>query len=333
MSTFTEDFPYVDISKNIRLGYKLPFKTILPAYIRNTKFFADFFDAIDQVFDSKVYSAINSVKNIRNMWMSNPALEQKIIDSEELIKLTDWTIPEQATVVNQLNLLGLRLGETAGLFTTQNYLAFCRFIGQYWFEKGTANFMDFVNFCCGTQYELTNLWTKDYQHFYKEGDEEIGTPIWEGGEWYPTTHVSFVSTNNYGADVQLLAVLFNEISNYNLVLDTIEQVFDFKPPTPPGVDEEGNPLPPDPEWEEAMEHPQENGILAIGFGMWFNEELRVGYRQVLDINRDILGFEHQNLGQLDYVPFADEDKFYEEPEVFGFEGQNQGNFSEYPFAD
>lgn len=328
MSIFTEDFPYVDISKNIRLGYKLPFKTILPAYIRNTTFFAELFDATDKVFDSKVYNAINSLKNIRNMWVSNPELEQKIIDSEKMITLDDWTIPEQSTVVNQLNTLGLKLGESAGLFSTQNYLAFCRFIGQYWFEKGTANFMDFVNFCCGTQYEITNLWTKDYQHFYKEGDEAIGTPIWEGGEWYPTTHVSFVSTNNYDADVELLAVLFNEIANYNLVLDTIEQAFDFKPPKPPAEGED-----PSPEWEEAMKHPQENGIMVIGFGMWFNEEMKIGYRQILDINRDILGLEGQNLGQLDHVPFVTEERYYEEPEVFGFEGQNQGNFSGFPFAN
>ena len=328
MSIFTEDFPYTDIGQNLRLGYRLPFKTILPAYIRNTDFFADFFDAADAVFDKRVYSAINALKNIRNMWFSNPELEQKILDGDKLLTLDDWTIPEQDTVVKQLNLLGLQLGRSAGLFTTQNYLAFCRFVGQYWFEKGTGNFMDFVNFCCGTQYEIINLWSKDYSQFYEEGSAEIGTPVWEGGEWFPTTHIRFVSTDSYESDINLLAVLFNEIANYNLVLDSIEQEYNFQPPAWPPADGEE----PSDEWEEAMKNPQENGIFAIGFGMCFLESMRIGHRQILDVNRDILGLEHQNLGQLDHVPFVTEERYYEEPEVFGFEGQNQGNFSEYPFG-
>lgn len=328
MSIFTEDFPYSDVAQDIRLGYRLPFKTILPGYLKNTEFFTDLFDAADYVLDKRVYSAINALKNLRNMWFSNPELEQKIIDSEELIKLEDWTIPEQDTVVKQLNLLGLQLGKSAGLFNNQNYLAFCRFVGQYWFEKGTGNFMDFVNFCCGTQYEIVNLWTTDYAKFYAEGDEAIGTPIWEGGDWYPTTHIRFVSTDNYDADITLMAVLFNEIANYNLVLNSIEQEYNFEPPAKPPEDGEE----PSPEWEEAMKNPQQNGIFAIGFGWCFIEQMKIGYRQILDVNRDILGLEHQRLGQLDHVPFQEETRFYEEPEVFGFDGQQQGNFSDYPFG-
>lgn len=328
MSIFTEDFPYSDVSKDIRLGYRLPFKTLLPGYLKETSFFTDLFDSVDKVFDDKVYGAANAVKNLRNMWVSNPELEQKIIDGDSMISLDDWTIPDKNTVVKQLGLLGLQLGKSASLFSTHNYLAFCRFIGQYWFEKGTANFMDFINFCCGTQYEISNLWTKDYINFYKEGDSEIGTPVWEGGEWYPTTHISFVSIDNYNSDITLLSVLFNEISNYNLVLKSVEQVINLKPPANPPADGEE----PSDEWEEALKNPQENGIFAIGFGMCFFEQLRIGYRQVLDVNKNILGLEHQNLGQLDHVPFVEDTEYYEEPEVFGFEGQNQGNFSGYPFG-
>ena len=229
MSIFTEDYPDVGIDRALRLGYKLPFKTIMPSYIKNTKFFSDLFDAIDEVFDKHVYNQIFLLKNIRNMWLSNPQLEQKIMDAKELISLEDWTLPSNEVVVKQLNTLGLQLGKSASLFNNKDYLAFCRFIGQYWYEKGTGTFMDFVNFCCGADYTFVNAWTKDYSKFYKEGDSAIGTPIWEGGEWYPTTHVRFVSKNNYNADVHIIAVLFNEIANYNLVLASIEQEFSFGP--------------------------------------------------------------------------------------------------------
>ena len=79
MSIFTEDYPDVGIDRALRLGYKLPFKTIMPSYIKNTKFFSDLFDAIDEVFDKHVYNQIFLLKNIRNMWLSNPQLEQKML--------------------------------------------------------------------------------------------------------------------------------------------------------------------------------------------------------------------------------------------------------------
>lgn len=325
MSIFTEDYPDVGIDRALRLGYKLPFKTIMPSYIKNTKFFSDLFDAIDEVFDKHVYNQIFLLKNIRNMWLSNPQLEQKIMDAKELISLEDWTLPSNEVVVKQLNTLGLQLGKSASLFNNKDYLAFCRFIGQYWYEKGTGTFMDFVNFCCGADYTFVNAWTKDYSKFYKEGDSAIGTPIWEGGEWYPTTHVRFVSKNNYNADVHIIAVLFNEIANYNLVLASIEQEFSFGPEPGSEGGEGGSggssQLPDD---------PQSNGYICFGITLIFREAIKLGFREVLDINRNILGLEGQHLGQLDHVPFAEEIREYEDQEVFGF-NTDQNNFNA-PFA-
>lgn len=326
MSIFTEDYPDIGIDRAIRLGYRLPFKTILPSYIKNTKFFSDFFDAIDETFDKHVYSKTFLLKNIRNMWLSNPQLEQKIINSNELITLDDWTLPSNEIVVKQLNTLGLQLGKSASLFTNKDYTTFCRFIGQYWYEKGTGTFMDFVNFCCGADYTFINTWTKDYSKFYKEGSSEIGTPVWEGGEWYPTTHVRFVSKNNYDADVHIIAILFNEIANYNLVLASIEQEFSFGPDPDGGGGSGGSGHKPD----ELPDDPQSNGYICFGIAMIFREFLKVGFREILDINREIFGLKGQYLGQLDHVPFAEEVREFEEQEVFGF-NKDQNNFNA-PFA-
>lgn len=324
MSIFTEDFPYIDVQKSLRLGYRLPVKTLIPAYIKETKFFEDWYDAIDTVFDHSVYAKSHQLNHLRDMWLSNPAVEQKIIDSDKIIDLKDWSLPETSIAVRQLSLLGLQLGKSASLFNDENYVALCRFIGQYWFEKGTKTFMDFVNFCCGTQYNIVNTWTKDYEKFYAEGDEAIGTPIWEGGEWYPTTHIKFVSIDNLEADIQILAILFNEVANYNLVLQAIDQEYNFgDKPGEGGSGSESGTLP---------ENPQGNGYICLGYNMQFHEAIEVGIREMLDINREILGMEGQRLGQLDHVPFAEEVQEYEPQEVFGFEGSDQNNFDNSSFG-
>jgi hypothetical protein len=66
------------------------------------------------------------------------------------------------------------------------------------------------------------MWTTDYITFYPEGDPFIGTPIWEGGSWYPTTHVSINwDSGKFNVPLNNVVSLFNDVSNYNLVLNDI----------------------------------------------------------------------------------------------------------------
>lgn len=235
MSTFVIDYPYLDMDKNRRLGYRLRIRSILPEYMKGTDFFNAFYDTIDEVFDKRIYDKTHFLSSLRNMWLSNPTIEQKI-DYGELLDLEDWSLPQNEIVVKQLNLLGLQFGESASLFSNKDFISFCRFLGMYWFEKGTQTFMDFVNFCCGTNFVLVNMWTEDYVNFYEEGDEAIGTPLWEGGSWYPTTHITFVSKDG-ATNILALFLLFKEIANYNLVLDSIR--IEFNMDITDGIDPSG----------------------------------------------------------------------------------------------
>ena len=210
-----------------RLGYRLPRKILLPPYLSFNSFFSEWLDATDELFDSRVEDKIEILKNLRNMWVENPEMERKI-QRGEMIYQDDWSVPEQNIVLKQLNMLGLQLGVPTVMFDEYSFMNFCRFLGIYWMQKGTQTFMDFVNFCTGTQFLISNCWTKDYKEFFAEGDEEIGTPVWEGGEWYPTTHVLFRSINPEFTDVQMLGQLFYELANYNLVLYAIDCVFNLQ---------------------------------------------------------------------------------------------------------
>jgi hypothetical protein len=88
--------------------------------------------------------------------------------------------------------------------------------------------MEFINFCLATDFQITVLWTKDYVHFFPEGSSAIGTPIWKGGNWYPTTHVMIIAKGGLeGVDFTTLVNFFYEIANYNLVLWSIDSQFDL----------------------------------------------------------------------------------------------------------
>ena len=221
---YTKDYPDRLTAK--RQGIRMARSIVLPPYLSTNDFFVDWLDCMDKLFETAVDDKIEIIKNIRNMWVTNPELETKV-SAQDMISQNDWSVPEQAIVLKQLNMLGLQLSTPTVMFDEYSFMNFCRFLGYYWLQKGTHTFMDFVNFCTGTQFVIKNCWTKDYVNFYAEGSEEIGTPIWEGGEWYPTTHVIFQSINPSTTDVNMLGQLFYEIANYNLVLYSIDSIYNL----------------------------------------------------------------------------------------------------------
>lgn len=221
--TYTTDLPSTDPRVNARLGIKLPFRILWPPYMSINPYFVDYTNAIDEVFDSMVTEKIEILGNIRNMWVGNPMMEQKV-NLGQIVKWSDWSIPERNILIKQVNMLGMKLSK-AGVVTDSGYLAIARFIGQYWLEKGKYTCIDFLNFCIGTQLEIQKLWTENYLEFLPEGDPLIGTPIWEGGTWYPTTHVSIVAHGGLQISPAELTGFFYDISNYNLVLQAINEYY------------------------------------------------------------------------------------------------------------
>jgi len=226
--TYVEDQPDNTIAQNKRLGYRLPRSILLPPYLSSNDYFVAYADAIDTVFDQNVDRKTEIVGGLRNMWPTNVALETNYIDSSEMIPFEAWPQPEREILVRQVNMLGLKL-TSAGLISNDSYQTISRWLGMYWFEKGTQSFIDFINYCLSTSLQVTKLWTEDYVNFVAEGDAEIGTPIWEGGTWYPTTHVDIVAQNgDLGSiDPATLTSFFYEIANYNLVLHAIEFSFNL----------------------------------------------------------------------------------------------------------
>lgn len=209
-----------------RLGYRTPRSILLPPYLELNAYYGEYTDAVDAVFGPLVDDKISVIQNMRNMWVGNPAMEQKVLD-HEMLNFADWSQPERDILVKQANLLGMKF-QNAGVLSNDSYQMVTRYVGLYWFEKGTEAFIEFINYCLDSALTVQNLWTPDYINFLPEGNAGIGTPIWEGGEWYPTTHVQITAKGGLGdLDLKTLISFFYEIANYNLVLQSVDASYDM----------------------------------------------------------------------------------------------------------
>lgn len=222
---YSLQMPSSDPGTNRRLGFRMPRSILLPPYLALDQYFVDYVDSQDAVFGPNIDDKIDIIANIRNMWVTNPDLENGPIANHELIPFDSWSQPEREILVKQVNLLGMKL-QNAGVLSNDAYHTVARFVGQYWFQKGTQSFIDFINFCLSASLQVTKLWSQDYVTFVAEGDPSIGTAIWDGGPWFPTTHVSIVAAGGLQQlDIQTLVSFFYEIANYNLVLSSVDSSY------------------------------------------------------------------------------------------------------------
>lgn len=210
-----------------RHGIVVPRSTLLPPYLASNPYFVEYCNAMDYVFGSTVDAELRTLANLRNMWVQNPTTEASV-DTGTLIPDSAWSTPDRDLVVKQVNALGMKL-QTAGIVSDDAYQTIARFVGTYWFGKGTDKFIEFVNYCLSSDFQVFVMWTTDYVTFVPEGDSSIGTPIWEGGPWYPTTHVLIEAKGGLkGIDILTLQQFFYEIANYNLVLQAVDANFDMQ---------------------------------------------------------------------------------------------------------
>jgi len=225
--TYTLNWPDGEIQENLRLGYRTPRSILLPPYLSINQYFTDFMDAVDEVFEPLVDQKTEILGDLRNMWVTNPSLESTEIANGQMIDFSRWSQPERAILAKQVNALGMNF-QNAGVLSDDSYQAIARWVGQYWFAKGTQSFIDFINYSLSSQLKVTPLWTDDYVNFVAEGDPSIGTPIWEGGTWYPTSHVSIIASGGLQSlDIKTLVAFFYEIANYNLVLYSVELAYNM----------------------------------------------------------------------------------------------------------
>lgn len=202
-------------------------KDILPRYISQPAW-TDLCDAIDYVFADRVDNPTEILGKLRQLYLLNEATAEaeaaQLVYSESALDHFDKDI-----LIKQLSMLGLSL-RNRDAFTADELQRLVRYLPTYWYAKGKNKLADFVSLILGTRVTMTNLWTEDYVTFLDEGDPGIGTPIYSGGTWYPTTHtrVEYDLENlNPNIDIIVFASLFEALANYVLVFYYLIQAIEL----------------------------------------------------------------------------------------------------------
>jgi len=237
--TYSLDVPSLDPKVNKRLGYRTPRTVLLPPYLSNNDYYVEYAESTDAVFGPLVDEKTEIINSLRNVWPTDPDMETNYVYAQPsgyvdgnipilpMIPFSEWPQFERPIAVKQVNALGMKL-QSAGLITDDQYQVISRWVGQYWFGKGTQSFIDFINYCLSSSLTVQRLWTQDYVNFVPDGDASIGTPIWQGGTWYPTSHVNITAAGGLqNIDPASLITFFYEIANYNLVLQSLVLSYDM----------------------------------------------------------------------------------------------------------
>lgn len=112
--------------------------------------------------------------------------------------------------------------------TDADYARLNRYVEQYWPEAGTEQFIRFLGYIKGMYLDIDQLWSfeNDAADEYPELEayqRGKGAPVWEGGKYYPTSHVQlrYDALNNTNIDHIDLFYLFYLLAPIHLVLQRI----------------------------------------------------------------------------------------------------------------
>ncbi len=200
------------------LSSKVRRRDLLPPYLQQD-IWVELADAIDTLWGNTVENQIDALGKLRELWIANKAVEADV-EKRILVDPSKYSSFDPTTEMLRMNLLGVAL-TAPNFISLEDSVRINRNVASFWYSKGLGDFIDFIGYCLNVKAEMINLWTEDYIVFVPEGQH--GTPLWEGGTWYPTTHVQvkFDPGKYMGFPVVSFIQLFYDIANYDLVIEKL----------------------------------------------------------------------------------------------------------------
>lgn len=198
----------------------IPRSILLPNYLQGQAW-TDLMDAVDFVFKDRIDDPTVWLSQIREKYLLNTEVELAASEgrmvSESLLDRFD-----RETRLQSLAMAGLRIPES-DKFLPEHYERIQRGLATYWYSKGTGSVVDFISYVLNVPVTMAVMWTNNYSDFLVEGDPGIGVHLYEGGDWYPTTHIQFTYNPTGATPIPLstLLSLFYSVANYVLVVGFI----------------------------------------------------------------------------------------------------------------
>lgn len=201
-------------------------QTYLPEYLK-TPVWEDMVDAIDTTLSNLgIDDARRQLTLLRTPINTSDIVFTEQREAGKLVRIEDIEQLERDSLVKRCNQMGFSF-QIGNLLNASDYLRIAMHVGEYYLRnKGTQSWQDFLGFCANAQFQVKVLWTRDYATFFEEGEPGIGFPVWDGGEWYPTTHVALeFDASKFGIDPESVVALFYYFANINLVLGYLTLTF------------------------------------------------------------------------------------------------------------
>lgn len=203
---------------------------LVPPYLETQPAWTALMAAIDEVF-SDIDVAIQDMDLLRKPLNTSDRIFASDLESGKLTRFQDVPTLERVLAIKLCSQLGFSF-RTSGVMAAEDYIRVASSIGQYYATtKGTEGWHNFFAFCLNAVFDVKKLWTTDYVTFVEEGSE--GIPVWDGGAWYPTTHVRLTyQTDKFeGISEATIRTFFYFFANINLVLESITIDTKFTLPT------------------------------------------------------------------------------------------------------
>lgn len=173
----------------------------MPSELKDNPFWANFGKAVGDVLDVFVESPRRQLRGIHNV--------------EQLPKS-----------FGLLNVRQKGINFHSDKLTTEDVERLASFVGMYWPGSASREFDKFFSYFLNVRVDLTQLYNDapDFALQYNPFQEKpLGRVLWEGGEWWPTSHVkaAFDVENNPNLNVKDLIDLFYRLAPIQLVLQRV----------------------------------------------------------------------------------------------------------------
>lgn len=176
---------------------------MLPEEFRDIQVWEDLFQVLGNVFDDLVVSYLRNLYGTTSVRYFEEAIwaarNETVDPSNPDLVVGDQRQAIISSLLSEIRQLGMDQVDLSA-FKYMDLFTLMKFVTEFWKEKGTeVNFSNFLSFILGFNISVVQLWTYDYQDFQTKAN--AGTPIWEGGIWYPTSHFKLIYDPTLGFDI------------------------------------------------------------------------------------------------------------------------------------